>query len=104
MEIKELFQMFVIFLPEAKTRYQCWDLDKRGTVGDTILHLCLLNATQIHADLAKRLLHFYPNLIKDIYSGEEYYGRRVAGRPNLGPKWVKLLSKWTNPRIFKMRF
>lgn len=57
-----------------KYRDVCWDLKKRGAVGETCLHLCLLNATSIHADLAKRLLRFYPKLINDIYMGDEYYG------------------------------
>lgn len=52
----------------------CWDLKERGAVGETILHLCLLNATSLHADLAKRLLRFYPKLINDIYISDEYYG------------------------------
>jgi len=52
----------------------CWDLKERGAVGETCLHLCLLNATSIHADLAKRLLRFYPKLINDIYMCDEYYG------------------------------
>jgi hypothetical protein len=52
----------------------CWDLKERGAVGETCLHLCLLNATSIHADLAKRLLKFYPKLINDIYMCDEYYG------------------------------
>lgn len=34
----------------------------------------MLHATAIHADLAKRLLRFYPNLINDIYISDEYYG------------------------------
>ncbi|XP_035828047.1 transient receptor potential cation channel subfamily V member 5 isoform X2 [Aplysia californica] len=78
---------------EPKTRFQCWDLEKRGTVGETILHLCLLNATQIHADLAKRLLHFFPNMINDIYSGEEYYGETVLhiAIVNEDPAMVKFL-------------
>lgn len=38
------------------------------------MHLCMLSATSIHADLAKRLLKFYPKLIVDIYLDEEYYG------------------------------
>jgi hypothetical protein len=49
----------------------CWDLKERGAVGETCLHLCLLNATSIHADLAKRLLRFYPKLINDIYMCDE---------------------------------
>jgi hypothetical protein len=50
-------------------------VDKIGAVGETALHLCLLNATSTHADLAKRLLKIFPNLIKDIYLSEEYYGK-----------------------------
>jgi hypothetical protein len=56
----------------------CWDLKERGAVGETCLHLCLLNATSIHADLAKRLLKFYPKLINDIYMCDEYYGKYCA--------------------------
>lgn len=37
----------------------------------------MLNATSIHADLAKRLLRFYPKLINDIYMCDEYYGKQV---------------------------
>lgn len=48
---------------------------ERGAVGETILHLCLLNATSLLADLAKRLLRFYPKLINDIYMSDEYYGK-----------------------------
>lgn len=44
-------------------------------MGETILHLCMLNATALHADLAKRLLRFYPKLINDIYISDEYYGK-----------------------------
>lgn len=55
-------------------REVCWDLKKRGAVGESIFHLCLLNATSLHADLAKRLLKFYPKLINDIYMSDEYYG------------------------------
>jgi len=58
----------------SKCRLVCWDLKERGAVGETCLHLCLLNATSIHADLAKRLLRFYPKLINDIYMCDEYYG------------------------------
>lgn len=40
-----------------------WNIKERGAVGETILHLCLLNATQLHADLAKRLLRYYPLML-----------------------------------------
>lgn len=48
---------------------------QRGAVGESIFHLCLLNASSLHADLAKRLLKFYPKLINDIYMSDEYYGK-----------------------------
>lgn len=59
-------------------REVCWDLKKRGAVGESIFHLCLLNATSLHADLAKRLLKFYPKLINDIYMSDEYYGKSIC--------------------------
>lgn len=61
----------------SKYREVCWNLTDRGAVGETILHLCLLNATSIHADLAKRLLRFYPKMVNDIYMCDEYYGESV---------------------------
>ncbi|KAK6183605.1 hypothetical protein SNE40_011051 [Patella caerulea] len=61
----------------VKKRQLCWKLDKRGTVGETILHLCFLNPTQTHRELAKRMLDIYPNLVNDIYNGDEYYGENV---------------------------
>lgn len=57
-------------------RHVCWKLNERGAVGETVLHLCLLNATSVHADIAKRLLKFYPKLINDIYISDEYYGNK----------------------------
>lgn len=57
-----------------KYRLVCWSLGERGAVGETILHLCMLHATAIHIDLAKRLLRFYPKLINDVYISDEYYG------------------------------
>ena len=59
----------------AQYKEVCWRLDERGGVGETPLHVCLLNATSIHADLAKRLLRHHPKLIKDIYISDEFYGR-----------------------------
>ncbi|XP_059151469.1 transient receptor potential cation channel subfamily V member 5-like [Physella acuta] len=78
---------------DHKSRFQCWDIEKRGTVGETILHLCLLNSTQAHADLAKRLLMFYPKMINDIYIGEEYYGENLLhiAIVNEDPAMVKFL-------------
>ncbi|VVC93017.1 unnamed protein product [Leptidea sinapis] len=66
---------------------------ERGAVGETIMHLCLLNATSLLADLAKRLLRFYPKLINDIYMSDEYYGESVLHMTivNEDPTMVKFL-------------
>lgn len=74
-------------------RHICWNIKDRGAVGETILHLCLLNASSLHADLAKRLLRFYPNLINDIYMNDEYYGENVLhiSIVNEDPSMVKYL-------------
>ncbi|PNF35990.1 hypothetical protein B7P43_G02292 [Cryptotermes secundus] len=61
----------------SKCRLVCWDLKELGSAGETCLHLYLLKATSIHADLAKRLLRFYPKLINDIYMCDEYHGESV---------------------------
>ncbi|KAG7213782.1 hypothetical protein KM043_003003 [Ampulex compressa] len=80
-------------IDKSKHRLVCWSLSERGAVGETILHLCMLNATAIHADLAKRLLRFYPNLINDIYISDEYYGENVLhiAIVNEDPSMVKFL-------------
>ncbi|KAK3087949.1 hypothetical protein FSP39_012710 [Pinctada imbricata] len=79
--------------PDRKFRECCWDITKRGTVGDQILHLCLLNASAIHYDLAKRLIQQYPKLINDIYLGDEYYGESVLhiAIVNEDPAMVKFI-------------
>ncbi|KAK7863240.1 hypothetical protein R5R35_001452 [Gryllus longicercus] len=80
-------------LDPARCRDVCWDLRERGAVGETILHLCLLNATAVHADIAKRLLRFYPKLVNDIYMCDEYYGESVlhVAIVNEDPAMVKFL-------------
>ncbi|XP_077984844.1 transient receptor potential cation channel subfamily V member 5-like isoform X2 [Glandiceps talaboti] len=52
----------------------CWHLDKRGGVGETILHLCYLNNTDDHKEVARILINMYPKMVLDIYEGKEYYG------------------------------
>ena len=65
----------LILLSGAQYKDVCCRLDERGAVGETPLHVCLLNATSLHADLAKRLLRNYPKLLNDIYISDEYYGK-----------------------------
>lgn len=56
----------------------CWDLNKRGGVGETPFHLLYLNDSPVHFEVAKILLQLYPNLALDVYEGEEYYGREPS--------------------------
>jgi len=69
----------------------CWDLDARGSVGESCLHICVLSASAVHTDLAKRLLQFYPKLMNDIYMSDEYYGENVLhiAIVNEDPRMVK---------------
>nr|QYV98476.1 transient receptor potential cation channel subfamily V [Hirudo verbana] len=71
----------------------CWRLDKRGSLGETPLHVCFLKGTSIHADLAKRLLNIFPKLVKDIYVLDEFYGESVLHMSivNEDPAMVKFL-------------
>nr|XP_031845256.1 transient receptor potential cation channel subfamily V member 5 [Nomia melanderi] len=80
-------------IDKEKYRMVCWSLSQRGAVGETILHLCMLHATAIHIDLAKRLLRFYPKLINDVYMSDEYYGESALhiAIVNEDPALVKLL-------------
>ena len=56
------------------TKRVCWDIDKRGAVGETPLHLCLLVGSHVHRELAKLLIKLFPELVNDIYLSDEYYG------------------------------
>lgn len=59
------------------TRELCFDINQRGSVGETLLHLCLLNGTLFHIELAKRLVRFYPKMVNDIYISDEFYGTQT---------------------------
>ena len=54
----------------------CWRLEERGMVGETPLHVCLLKATSIYVNLARRMLRIYPKLALDFYFNDEYYGNQ----------------------------
>jgi hypothetical protein len=75
-------------LKEAKTAVEfteheaCWDLNQRGGVGETALHLCVLysNTHESHREIAKILLKVFPKLSLDIYEDDEYYGELMLSR------------------------
>ena len=45
-----------------------------GAVGESLLHLCMLNGSAAVIELAKRLIRHFPKMINDIYLSEDYYG------------------------------
>lgn len=52
----------------------CWDLNKRGGVGETPFHLAHLMDSPVHSEICKVLVRMYPKLTLDVYEGEEYFG------------------------------
>ncbi|XP_045165814.2 transient receptor potential cation channel subfamily V member 5-like isoform X2 [Mercenaria mercenaria] len=59
---------------KVSTHEACWDLAKRGGVGETPLHLLYLMDSAEHVETAKILLNMYPKLALDFYEADEYYG------------------------------
>lgn len=64
-----------IYTTGSNTRRVYWDISQRAAVGETILHLCFLNATRVHYDIAKMIIMKYPPLVDDIYISDEFYGK-----------------------------
>ncbi|VDK44106.1 unnamed protein product [Anisakis simplex] len=55
-------------------KFVCWQLNHRGAVGETLLHVCFLSGLPEHMKLlAQRLLHHFPKIINDFYLCDEYY-------------------------------
>ncbi|VDP16088.1 unnamed protein product [Soboliphyme baturini] len=59
----------------AKYRELCWSMSQRGVMGETLVHICLLNGTYLNNEVAKHLIKTFPKLVNDIYLSEEYYGQ-----------------------------
>ncbi|CAI4222328.1 unnamed protein product [Auanema sp. JU1783] len=61
-----------------ETKFVCWDLHSRGSVGETLLHTCFLAGLPKHMKLlAERMLFIFPKIINDFYISDEYYGETV---------------------------
>uniref|UniRef100_A0A1I7ZQ96 ANK_REP_REGION domain-containing protein n=1 Tax=Steinernema glaseri TaxID=37863 RepID=A0A1I7ZQ96_9BILA len=59
---------------ESKYREITWRLEERGTMGENLVGVCLLQGTNVHNKLAIKLIQCYPKLVNDIFLSEEYYG------------------------------
>jgi transient receptor potential cation channel subfamily V protein 5 len=74
------------------TKEICWQIEKTGAVGETLLHICMLTG---NFEIAKRLLMHHPKMINDIYLSEDYYGENALHMAIVAedPSMVKFLLK-----------
>ncbi|KAJ8912912.1 hypothetical protein NQ315_017242, partial [Exocentrus adspersus] len=52
----------------------CWQMQYRGSLGETLLHVLIICDTKIHTRLARTLIKCFPKLALDVVEGEEYLG------------------------------
>lgn len=52
----------------------CWQMQYRGSLGETLLHVLIICNTKVHTKLARTLLRCFPRLSVDVVEGEEYLG------------------------------
>ncbi|ALC48690.1 iav [Drosophila busckii] len=52
----------------------CWQMQYRGALGESLLHVLIICDSKIHTKLARVLLRVFPNLALDVMEGEEYLG------------------------------
>ncbi|XP_076282451.1 transient receptor potential cation channel subfamily V iav [Lasioglossum baleicum] len=52
----------------------CWQMQYRGSLGETLLHVLIICDTRVHTRIARILLKCFPQLAIDVVEGEEYLG------------------------------
>lgn len=52
----------------------CWQMQYRGSLGESLLHVLIICDTKVHTKLSRILLRVYPVLALDVMEGEEYLG------------------------------
>ncbi|KAF0313003.1 Transient receptor potential cation channel subfamily V member 6 [Amphibalanus amphitrite] len=52
----------------------CWQMQYRGNLGETLLHVLIICNTRTHTRIAKILLKCFPKLAVDVVEGQEYLG------------------------------
>ncbi|XP_055524196.1 uncharacterized protein LOC129717931 [Wyeomyia smithii] len=52
----------------------CWQMQYRGLLGESLLHVLIICDTKIHTKLARILLRVFPEQSIDVMEGEEYLG------------------------------
>ncbi|XP_011863861.1 PREDICTED: uncharacterized protein LOC105559855 isoform X4 [Vollenhovia emeryi] len=52
----------------------CWQMQYRGSLGETLLHVLIICDTRMHTRIARIMLKCFPRLAIDVVEGEEYLG------------------------------
>lgn len=52
-----------------------WRLNKRGVEGETLVHLLLNREEPLCTEIARILIHNYSGLARDVYLGDEMFGK-----------------------------
>ncbi|XP_050436250.1 transient receptor potential cation channel subfamily V member 5 [Adelges cooleyi] len=52
----------------------CWQMQYRGSLGESLLHVLIICDTTVHTRLSRLLLKHFPMLSQDVVEGEEYLG------------------------------
>ncbi|KFB42555.1 AGAP000413-PA-like protein [Anopheles sinensis] len=52
----------------------CWQMQYRGLLGESLLHVLIICDTKVHTKLARILLRVFPEQAIDVMEGEEYLG------------------------------
>ena len=66
--------MFSVFKPEINRRFIYSNLKNRGSNGESIIHICLLQTSKFYFNIARRIISIYPTLVNDIYIDADHYG------------------------------
>ncbi|XP_048506571.1 uncharacterized protein LOC105692131 isoform X3 [Athalia rosae] len=61
-------------LAQWKDHDACWQMQYRGSLGETLLHVLIICDTRVHTRIARILLKCFPKLAIDVVEGEEYLG------------------------------
>lgn len=61
-------------LGKWKDHKACWQMQYRGSLGESLLHVLIICDTKVHTKLGRILLRVFPMLAVDVIEGEEYLG------------------------------
>lgn len=70
----------------------CWQMQYRGSLGETLLHVLIICDTKIHTKLARTLIRCFPKLALDVVEGEEYLGEFFFARMRKSALFARNIS------------